>query len=132
VVSCTNTQAGLDCSVGQQLVFQSGGRNFQVAAAVRIPPDTKKPNLLLQVPLGVSLPKGITIQFGGGDAKALAFQSCSQNGCWAEYSITEPEIASLSKGSDLKLSVRTADNAPVQFNVPAVGFAGAYAKIRGQ
>jgi invasion protein IalB len=129
VVACTNTQVGLDCSVGQSIFDQQTGRNVQVSVALRIPPDTKKPNLLLQIPLGVYLPKGLTIQFGGGGAKALPFQSCNQNGCLAEYPITEAEIATLLKGADLTLSVETTNKTPLTFRVPAAGFADAYAKM---
>jgi invasion protein IalB len=128
-VACTNTQAGLDCSVGQSRVFQETGRNVQVGVALRIPPDTRKPNLMLQVPLGVSLPKGLTVQFGGDNPKAIAFQSCSVNGCLAEYPITETEIASLLNGADLTLSVHTSNNTPLTFRISAAGFANAYAKM---
>jgi invasion protein IalB len=101
-----------------------------VSAVLRILPDTKQPNLVLQLPLGVNLPKGVTIQIGGGGAKAVPFQSCNLNGCMAEYPITEAEIASLQKGANLMLSVVTVQNAPIKFNLPAAGFAAAYAKIK--
>jgi invasion protein IalB len=105
---------------------------MQVSAIVRVPPDTKKPSLLLLLPLGASLPKGVTIQFSGGGAKVLPFQSCGMNGCFAEYPISEAEIASLSKGANLALAIQTLDNAPISFNVSGAGFAAAYAKVKGQ
>jgi invasion protein IalB len=84
---------------------------------------------MLQVPLGVSLPKGLTVQFGGDNPKAIAFQSCSVNGCLAEYPITETEIASLLNGADLTLSVHTSNNTPLTFRISAAGFANAYDKM---
>jgi invasion protein IalB len=82
------------------------------------------------LPHGVNLPSGVTLQLGQNGSKVIPFQSCNVNGCLAEYSMSEAEIISLSKGTNLMLSVRSVDNTPVSFNVPGAGFAAAYAKIR--
>jgi invasion protein IalB len=132
VVNCINQDAGLVCSAVQFMVYQQGQRPIRVSTAVRLDPKTKKPVLLLQLPLGVYLPSGVTLKFGGGEAKAIAFQSCSTNGCVAEYAITPAEISTLVKGTDLKLSVRTVDKTAFNFDVPAKGFAAAYAKMTGK
>jgi len=132
VVGCTNADSGLDCRAAQTLVYQQEGRNIQVSAVVRIAPDTKKPQLILQVPLGVQLPVGITIQFGKQQAKSIPFQSCNMNGCLAEYAVSQAEITSLAKGTNLTLSVRTPDNTSLRVSVPAAGFAAAYAKMTAE
>jgi invasion protein IalB len=128
-VGCTNTQAGLECRAGQTLNFQQGTNRIQVSAILQIAPDTGQPNLLLLLPLGTLLPKGVTIQFGAAGAKVVPFQSCSMNGCVAEYPISQPEIASLSQGANLTLGIQTVNKAPVSFVLPGVGFAAAYAKM---
>lgn len=132
VLNCANQDAGLVCTAGQLVVFRQGQRTIRVNAAVRVDPKSKKPTLLLQLPLGIYLPSGVTLKFGGGKAKAIAFQSCNPNGCVAENEITAAEINTLVQGADLKLSVRTADKTPFEFNVPAKGFAAAYAKMTGK
>jgi invasion protein IalB len=132
VVGCSNTESGLDCRAAQNVVYQQGQRRIEVSAVLRMLSDTKKPDLLLRLPLGVKLASGVTIQFGGSEAKAIAFQSCNLNGCMAEYPITNAEIASLQKGANLTLSVRTAQDAPIKFTLPAAGFAAAYAKVTGK
>jgi invasion protein IalB len=130
VLGCSNTQGGLDCSAAQSIFVRQAGQNdVRANVVVRVPPDTKKPNLLLQLPLGVYLPSGVTLRFGGGGAKAIPFQSCNQGGCLAEYAIAEAEIASLLNGEALTLSVQTADKKPFTLQVPAAGFAAAYAKM---
>jgi invasion protein IalB len=132
VLNCTNQDAGLVCTAGQLVVFRQGQQTIRVNAAVRVDPKSKKPTLLLQLPLGVYLPSGVTLKFGGGKAKAIAFQSCNPNGCVAENEITAAEINTLVQGADLKLSVRTSDKKPIEFVVPAKGFAAAYAKMTGK
>lgn len=127
--ACSDTSKGFECRAAQTIFYQQGPRRIQVSAILRLLPDTKKPNLFLRLPLGVKLAAGVTVQVGRGKARAIAFESCNLNGCLAEYAITKAEIASLKKGADLTLSVRTAQNAPINFTVPAAGFAAAYAKV---
>lgn len=129
-VVCNNSQAGLQCTAAQAVVLQQGGRNIRVTAAFQLDPQTKAPKLVLQLPLGVYLPTGVTVRFGDGSAKALAFQACNQNGCVAEHAITGPEIATLAKEADLTLTVRTPDKQVLTITVPAAGFAAAYEKVK--
>jgi len=129
-VNCVNQDAGLVCSAGQVVVLRQGQRILRVNAAVRTDPKTKKPMLLIQLPLGVYLPAGITLKFGDSEAKAIVFQSCNPNGCVAEHSMNQAEIKTLLNGADLKLVGRAAaDKSSFEFNVPAKGFSAAYAKI---
>ena len=102
-----------------------------MSVAVRVPPDTKKPVMLIQVPLGVYLPAGASLQIGEDEAKTLPFTGCDRDGCVAEYAITEAEIAAMTKGSSLKLSVQNQSQQPAfTLTVPATGFAAAYAKVK--
>ena len=51
--------------------------------------------------------------------------------CLAEYAITDEEIASMAKGSDLTISVQNQNRKPAfTVTVPVTGFAAAYAKVR--
>jgi invasion protein IalB len=115
--------------VFQSLFVQQTGQRL-LTVAVRIPPDTKKPVLLLQLPLGIYLPAGATLQVGKDQAKAVPLQTCDQNGCIAEYPITDAEIAAMAKGADLTISMQNMKKEPVPFTMPILGFAGAYAKIK--
>ncbi len=132
VVNCANTPAGLDCGATQSLLFKQADRNVRAGVQVRVAPDTKKPKLMLHVPLGIHLPAGVKLQFGGSGAKALPFQICLSNGCFAEYAITQAEITAMLKGADLTLSVQAPNHTPFMFKMPAKGFAAAYAKIKGK
>jgi invasion protein IalB len=85
--------------------------------------------MLIQLPLGVYLPAGVTLTLGSSKAKVLVFETCNPNGCVAEHPITPAEINTLANGDDIKLAVRTADRSAFEFDVPSKGFAAAYAKI---
>jgi invasion protein IalB len=87
--------------------------------------------MLLQVPLGVYLPAGASLQIGKDEAKTLPFKGCDRSGCVAEYAITDAEIAAMTKGSDLKISVQNQNQQPAfTLTVPVTGFGAAYAKVR--
>ena len=130
VVSCDDNNGKLDCRAGQSVFIKNTGQRI-LSVAVRVPPDTKKPVMLIQVPLGVYLPAGASLQIGEDEAKTLPFKGCDRGGCVAEYAITEAEIAAMTKGASLKLSVQNQSQQPAfTLTVPATGFAAAYAKVK--
>jgi invasion protein IalB len=129
IVTCSQATAGLDCRAGQSL-FLRKTRQRVLSVAVRVPADTKKPVLLMQLPLGVYLPAGATLQIGKEEAKTLPFLGCDQGGCVAEYPVTDGELAAIVKGADLTISAQTGSKKPFSLTVPALGFGAAYAKIR--
>ena len=102
----------------------------QLSVVVRVPAETKKPVMLLLVPLGIYLPAGVKVQVGQDAAKTVPLQNCDGTGCLAEYAITEPELAAMLKGQGLTISVQDRDKQPVSVQVPATGFPAAYGKIK--
>jgi invasion protein IalB len=120
----------MDCSAVQNLFLKQTGKRF-ISVVVRVPAETKKPKMLVLLPLGTYLPAGVSLQFGREGAKKLAIESCDQSACVAQYDVTEADMATLMKGDDLNLSIQGGpDGKPTTFTVPALGFADAYAKIK--
>ena len=130
VVNCADNNGKLDCRAAQQVFVKSTGQRL-LSVAVRVPADTKKPILMVQVPLGVYLPAGASLQIGQDQTKVLPFKGCDQGGCLAEYPVTDTEIAAMSKGADLKISVQNQNQKPAfDITVPTTGFSAAYAKVK--
>jgi invasion protein IalB len=130
VVSCDDNRGRLDCRAGQSVFVKTTGQRI-LSVAVRVPPDTKKPILMLQVPLGVYLPAGASLRIGKDGARTLPYKGCDRQGCVAEYAITDAEIAAMAKGSDLTISVQNQNRQPAfTLTVPVTGFAAAYAKVQ--
>jgi invasion protein IalB len=80
--------------------------------------------------LNVNISSGASIQIGSAPATPLALQVCEEKGCLAERAITDPEIAALTKGENLMVSVWNRENTKLDFQVPTSGFARAYAQIK--
>jgi invasion protein IalB len=130
VGNCQDNNGKLDCRAGQAVFVKNTGQRI-LSVAVRVPADTKKPILMVQVPLGVYLPGGASLQIGQDQPKVLPFKACDQGGCLAEYPATEAEIAAMSKGADLKVSVQNQNQQPAfTVTVPTTGFSAAYAKVK--
>ena len=129
MVNCTNVPGGFDCRASQTIVIKQTGQRL-LTLAVRTTPDAKKPVMLIWVPLGIYLPAGVTVQIGKDAGKRLPLQSCSQEGCFTEYPVTEPEIAAMQQGADVAVLVQDVKKTPVTFQVPGLGFAAAYSKMK--
>jgi invasion protein IalB len=102
----------------------------RLAVVVHVPPETRKPVLLVVLPVGLYLPAGVTIQFGQDPAKMVPVESCDGTGCLAEYAITDAELAGMIKGQPISVSVQNASKQPMSVQVPSSGFAAAYAKVK--
>ena len=83
-----------------------------LSVAVRLSPDTKKPAMLLLLPLGIYLPAGVTVQFGQEAVKTIPLQNCDGAGCLAEYAVTEPSLPPCPKGKPLPFRCLTRTSRP--------------------
>lgn len=128
-VSCSGSQARLDCRAAQTLFVKKTGRPF-LTVVVRAPSDTKKSVMLVRAPLGTYLPAGVSLQFAQGATQTLPFKGCNRSGCVAAYQATEAEIADLLNGEDLRVTIQNQRKQPITLRVPAADFPEAYARMR--
>ena len=92
-------------------------------------PGAKRPVMMIQVPLGIYLPAGVTLQIGKETGKVLPLQSCNHQGCLTEYALNDGEIAALRGGADSTVTIQDLQKSPVTLTVTGLGFAEAYAKL---
>jgi invasion protein IalB len=128
-VNCSDNQAGLDCRAVQTLFVKQTGQPF-LSVVVHVPPDTKKPIMLIQAPLGTYLPAGVTLQFGQDAAKAVPFRNCNQSSCVAVYPVTEAEIGAMLNRANLAVSIQNRQRTPIKLTVQGADFPEAYAKMK--
>src|SRR5262245_41331968 len=80
-VECANDGKALDCQTVNKVSQRESGQ-IVAAVAVRIPPDTKKPVLMVQLPLGIQVTEQISVQVDDHKAERFPIQTCAQNGCF--------------------------------------------------
>jgi invasion protein IalB len=133
VVCPATVQGGLACYATQTAINPPQATpNLRVNGVLRVSSETKKPELVFLLPLGIYLPSGVTVKFGDSTSKAVAIETCNPNGCLVKYPAKDDEIAALQKGTDVTLSVRTPDKRTYTFTLPSRGFKAAYAKVTSE
>jgi invasion protein IalB len=125
------TESPLECRMSQTVVTKPNGR---VVASVtfRVPTDTKRPEILIQLPLGLYIPAGASYQVDGGAAQRLNFRACDRTGCYAQTTLTPEMLASLRSGTKLILGFQTLAQKPINLSLSLGGFGETFDKIQGR
>ena len=72
----------LECRMSQTVVLKQSGQ-ILTNITFRIPADTKKPEIIVQLPLGVFLAAGATVQVDENPPQRINYRACDRSGCFA-------------------------------------------------
>lgn len=103
-----------------QLIFQTTIGYFQ---------DNPQPLMFLTAPLGIFLPRGLTLVIDGNEVKTVPVQRCDQNGCLAGVPM-DPELIDLlqnGESGELVFATNVKQNAKVPLSLN--GFTEAFSKL---
>jgi invasion protein IalB len=128
-VECANDGKTLDCQTVNK-VTQRESQQLVAAVAVRIPPDTKKPVLMMQLPLGIQVTEPVTVQIDEGKTERYPIQTCAQNGCFLAAPVSDAVIGALRGGKNVKVAFQSVAKQTVTVTMPLGGFALAYDRIK--
>ncbi|RXH24406.1 invasion associated locus B family protein [Bradyrhizobium zhanjiangense] len=131
IVRCTSAsrEAPLECAMEQNAVLTKTGQTV-ILINIRIAPDIRTPIALLQLPLGLNLPVGATLQVDEGKAFDLQIQTCENRGCYASTPVAPDLLAALRSGKQLKVSFQNMAKETIAIPMPLNDFAAAYDKIK--
>jgi invasion protein IalB len=122
-------EAPLECAMEQTAVLSKTGQTV-VSVNIRVPSDTHTPEILVQLPLGFSLPGGARFQVDDGKAAEMELRTCENRGCYASASIAPDVLAALKAGKQMKVSFQTLNKEVINIPLPLTDFATAYDKIK--
>jgi invasion protein IalB len=128
-IECANDGKALDCRAINR-VNHRDTRELIAAVAIRIPPDSKKPALIVQLPLGIQVADKITLRVDEGQAEGFPIQTCTQTGCLVGAAASDALIAALRGGRELKVAFHSLTKQTITVTMPLAGFALAYDKIK--
>jgi invasion protein IalB len=128
-VECTNDGKALDCRAVFQ-VTQRETNQLIAAVALRIPPDTKKPVILIQLPLGIQVTEPVTVQVDQAAPEKFGVQTCTQQGCFVGAPLSDALLAGMRTGKELKVAFANLNKQAVTVSMGLVGFGLAYDKIK--
>jgi invasion protein IalB len=130
-VNCSSEagQKGLSCQMSQTVVAKQSGRTLTNVAFL-LSPESKNPEVLLRLPLGLYLPAGATYQVDENAPQRLSIRACDRNGCYARGPVSPESMGSLTKGKQLKIDFKNLAEESVSIPLSLDGFASAYEKIQ--
>lgn len=121
--------APLDCHIEQRAVLAGSGQ-LVAAITIRVPGDSRKPLLMIRLPLGLSLAGGVTLDVDGAGTRALPLQTCDGGGCYAGAPLPPELLAAMRGGRVLDIVFAGLDKNPVRIGLPLDGFAEAFDAVK--
>jgi invasion protein IalB len=122
-------QSPVDCSIEQTVVLTNTGQ-LVASVLVRVPTDTRQPVMMIQVPVGLYLPAGLSLQIDDGKAQPVPLQTCDLKGCYAGMQVSPELIAALKAGKRLTMTFQNMAKTNVAVPLALDNFADAYQKIQ--
>ncbi|MBN9057827.1 MAG: invasion associated locus B family protein, partial [Rhizobiales bacterium] len=121
--------AAPDCELTQRAVL-SGSGQLVASVTVRVPADTRRPVVMIRLPLGLSLEGGVTIDVDGAGARSLPLQTCDAGGCYAGAPVSDELLAAMFKGQKLNVTFQNLNKEPIKLPMSLAGFSATYGKIK--
>jgi invasion protein IalB len=122
---CDPLADGKKACIMRQVVLANG--QFLGSFLLRDDPGQQSRLLAVAaVPLGVLLPFGLTWQIDGGKPIRVPFMLCDPQSCATQLVINEAYVASLKKGTTLKLTAKNRQNKDLVININLGGFTTVY------
>ncbi len=122
-------EKALSCRLSQRVVMQGSGQ-LLTQVTFLLPTDTQTPQLAIQLPLGVLVPAGASIQVDENPAQRLRFRTCDRGGCYAEAALSPELLGQLRKGSKLTIAFKNLAEKTISLPLSLGGFEEAYAKAQ--
>ena len=116
------------CEVEQSMFITKTGQ-LVASVNVKLPPDTRQPVMMIQLPVGLFLPAGVNLQIDEGKPQPLAIQTCDLKGCYAATPVAPEMLGALKSGKRLAVVFQNLNKENVNLAFGLAGFAEGYDKI---
>lgn len=127
--AAADRSVALNCSVEQRVVIGETGRSL-VNVMVRVDGAERIPALMVQVPLGLYLPAGVTILIDKAKPEKLDLQTCDGAGCYAGMALSDKFLALMIAGRQLSITFQDLAKQKVNVTMPLLGFSAGFQKIK--
>ena len=101
-VRCFSVQSPNPCDLFWQQVDPRSGQRM-AAISIAYAPNVDRHLVVIIVPLGVSLPKGLTVQTDSYTSPLMHYRMCSREGCFVQVAPDSSLIRSSGYGSTVPL-----------------------------
>ena len=120
----------LACTLEQQIIVRETGRRLaRLTIKTTKATEAGFASMLLQVPLGLSIADGLTMQVDQAAPVTIPIQTCDANGCYGGHIVDQALLSALRAGSQLVLSFFDLQKQKIDANFTLAGFTAAYSRI---
>ncbi|MCE9522159.1 MAG: invasion associated locus B family protein [Alphaproteobacteria bacterium] len=127
LVRCQAVKETMGCGMSQQILDQRAQQPLLQLHLARAPSGTGH-QLVLVLPLGVSVPAGVGLQVGD-ERRDAQFTQCLPGGCVAPLAVDAALIEKLKSATDGRVGVVDRAGKPVAIPFSLKGFASAFEKM---
>ncbi len=117
------------CFIFQNIVLRKGGQRV-LQIAIGYVPNTAEPIALLSLPLGISLPPGVSIELSADKPIKFPVERCEPTGCRAGLKINGELLDALTRAEKLIVRFHDAQRQPIEVPLSLSGFSAGLAALR--
>lgn len=127
LVRCFPVQTGSPCDMYEEVGNRDTGQRLVTFSIAFLPADNRYV-MVIGVPLGVALEKGVVIATTGFTTPTMPFRRCDQGGCYVEAAVDKPLIdAFMGVSGEAKLRVSAdGEDKPRELPISFNGFSAAH------
>jgi invasion protein IalB len=128
---CTSEsrQSPVECAMEQTVVLTSSGQ-LLASFVLRFPANTREPLMMVQVPVGLFLPAGLSLQVDENKPVTLALQTCDLKGCYAGAPVPADMLNAMKSGKRLLVTFQNMAKENVGVPLSLENFSEAYQKMQ--
>lgn len=124
-VRCFSVQNQNPCDQYWQRTDPRSGER-EVAVSIAYAPSANRHLVVIIVPLGVSIPQGLTVQTDSYTSPLMHFRMCSREGCFVQVADNGLVAALAKSGPDAKINIAGDNGRSVSLPLSLKGFSGAH------
>ncbi len=114
------------CGLVQNVMLKESGQSV-LKAVVRKQPEGV--SMLLNLPLGFSLPQGVKIAVDESEPQVRPVETCSQTGCLTGWLMSDAEVSAMKAGAKMYATIMDMQQTPFKIPLSLSGFTAGFGAL---
>lgn len=124
-----STGQDTDCRVVQSIQLTKTKQTL-LSVVVRKPSGNVRPLMTFNLPHGLFLPAGTTLQVDQTPEIVVPIETCDAKGCYASMNVNSEMLVALKRGATMTVTFQNLARKPIGVPVTLVGFTAAFSEIQ--
>lgn len=128
-VQCNNTAEGLQCVANQSLLSSADNQRI-ISVSFQEAAEGANPTLIVQLPFGLNLPRGIDLSVDGAELGTFEVNTCLPAGCFVVQEAEQSLIDAMSAGQVLSVTMESSNGGETNMEMTLEGFSAALSRLQ--